>query len=443
MAGRGQGRGVAGNNRMRRDMGGGIIVTAVTLSGRSGLLLSIPNLTFTDLADGQVLVKVDGPIELHDTLADKPFVTLQPHGTTVKVSDKGGLRQYAFNAERLDLTLLNRGRGKGITLELGLKSVSAAYVEQSGDTDQVTIGLTADEVRSIGTDSSDNAAPRMQDLTLPDVRLQLQVVAPPGVLRDPSLTAEQKFQQGLTVAGSLVNGPILALIKLDRGMVNEQGLPCKITFQMDKADFAARADCGAAEMRDTTRSATDPIILTLGQVQAQVAGPVNSLTTPRNLNLLFALRDVQANAALWAMADPKSALPHEAMSLAMDLGLLTRWNVFDESAGVVYKPEAVDLRQFDLNLAGVQASFQGQGTLDPAGSADAPFSEGVLDGKVTGLNRVLNAVQDAGFVGAGDLFPLRAGMMMVFNSGTGDDVLTTHVEAKPGGSLYVNGAQIR
>ena len=77
------------------------------------------------------------------------------------------------------------------------------------------------------------------------------------------------------------------------------------------------------------------------------------------------------------------------------------------------------------------------------GSAALPFTEGVLDGTVSGLARLVDAVAAAGFVAEGDLMPLRAGIAMVFDAGPGPDALTTHVEARPDGSLYVNGARMQ
>ena len=184
-------------------------------------------------------------------------------------------------------------------------------------------------------------------------------------------------------------------------------------------------------------------MLTLQKLLVQMQAPVNSMATPADLNFLASVTDVQVNDAVWALLDAKNALPHDALNLVLDMGMLARWNIFDAATTKDFKPEAITLRQLDVNVAGVTATFSGHGTTDPAGSKDMPFTTGMLDGRVSGLNRLLNAVVASGLMSTGDMFPVRAATAMVFNSEAGTDVQTTHVEARDGGSIFVNGVQLR
>ena len=167
------------------------------------------------------------------------------------------------------------------------------------------------------------------------------------------------------------------------------------------------------------------------------------MTAPANLNMLMTLDGAGLNDAVWDMVDKGKTLPRDPMSLAVDIGLLARWNIFDEATTEDFKPEAMDLRRFDFKIAGVEAAFSGHGTVDPQAPEDQPFKEGVLDGRISGMNRLLNALAEAGMVAAGDLFPVRSGLSMIFNPGARADELVTHVEQRADGSVFVNGVQMK
>jgi hypothetical protein len=287
----------------------------------------------------------------------------------------------------------------------------------------------------------------VMDGTIPALDFTLQAMMPQEMQAADDLPTDQAFDLGFAFEMVLKNGPVDMRVLADakapgQDYVNLTGFACTLAVGMDKRRFSVRDDC--ADGRAQVQGVAFPVegALGSGKLLMQVTGPVNSMAQAENLNFVASLQEFTLNDVLWAEADPKGVLPRDAMNLSLDFGMLARWNIFDEASTRNFEPEALDLRRFDLNMAGVVASFSGHGTVDPEGGDSAPFKEGVLDGRISGLNRLLNAVVQAGFVAAGDLFPVRAGLAMVFKAGAGEDEMTTHVEVGPGGSVFVNGVQM-
>ena len=75
-------------------------------------------------------------------------------------------------------------------------------------------------------------------------------------------------------------------------------------------------------------------------------------------------------------------------------------------------------------------------------AAQVPLPVGTADVRLEGGNKVIDALIKLGVMTEEDAMGARM-MMAMFGQPAGDDVLTSKIEAREGGSIFVNGQQIQ
>ncbi|MEO6298986.1 MAG: hypothetical protein ABIV25_08545 [Paracoccaceae bacterium] len=421
------------------DLQHGIRVDDLLVSNDSGLVISLTGLTFADGANGEVKVAFGPKLEVLAPVTKTALLTVESQGAVLLFKDAA--RGFAIAADSVALISPDSANKAA---RFALDSVTGGITFGMPDGAKmipIEASLHVGDIDYNISDISDPARVVLLDGKIHEVDFK-GAAKMPVAMAGHDLAAEDAFKAGFGFDMTLTNGPMHAHVNSDARDLNATGLACKMTFTMDQGRFAFRDDCGDGELRLKGPDTATEAVLTLQKLLVQVSAPVNSMAKPSDVNFLVSLKDAKANDAVWAKVDPKNALPHDPMSVVLDMAMLARWNIFDDATTEGFKPEAVNLRQFDLNIAGMAASFSGHGITNP-GNYAMPFGEGVLDGKVSGLNRLLNAIIDAGMVSSGDIFPVRAAMAIVFDPGASADVLTTHVETKQDGSIFVNGVQMK
>jgi hypothetical protein len=153
----------------------------------------------------------------------------------------------------------------------------------------------------------------------------------------------------------------------------------------------------------------------------------------------------------WAMFDPTGALPRDPADLSL---LLTGTAKLDlpaitiaESGGAVPpvpEPLTLDIRELAVKAAGAALSGTGAFTFDNSALAmgGPPMPVGTANLRLEGGNKLIDALIAAGLLAEQDAMGARM-MMAMFGKPEGDDILTSQIEAKEGGSIFVNGQQIQ
>jgi Uncharacterized protein conserved in bacteria (DUF2125) len=151
---------------------------------------------------------------------------------------------------------------------------------------------------------------------------------------------------------------------------------------------------------------------------------------------------------VWAMFDPTKTLPRDPATLAVDLTGKVALDIFAmiaaEEAGLTPpEPKIESLKIVDLNLSAAGASVSGTGAFTFDNTGPVPKPNGSSDVTVTGGNGLINSLIAMGVLTQEDATGARMAMAMFMEPGVGDDVLTSTIEARPDGSVYVNGQRMQ
>jgi hypothetical protein len=155
--------------------------------------------------------------------------------------------------------------------------------------------------------------------------------------------------------------------------------------------------------------------------------------------------------AAWAMFDPSGALPRDPANLSIDVAGKAKMDLpalMDaESTGATApdpEPLSLDLRDLAIKVAGAALTGTGSFTFDNSMLAmgGPPMPIGAADLRLEGGNRLIDGLIAVGLMTQEDAMGARM-MMAMFGVPGGEDVLTSKIEAREGGSIFVNGQQIQ
>jgi hypothetical protein len=223
--------------------------------------------------------------------------------------------------------------------------------------------------------------------------------------------------------------------------------PGGMDLRFDRAGFVATGAAGGGSIEATSPSLPIPSIdAAFGPLDFEFRAPIGP--EPGDWRYRIALTDVTANEDAWAALDPQGLLPREPARMVVDLGGRATLDLAGlaaaEAAGAVPPApeiESLDVRELDLAVAGVEATGEGSFTFDNATGTPVPV--GRASGRVTGLDRMLDALVSLGWITPEDARNARLGLAVAFRAGDGPDVRVTEVEARPGGAVFVNGVQVK
>lgn len=160
----------------------------------------------------------------------------------------------------------------------------------------------------------------------------------------------------------------------------------------------------------------------------------------------FNLTGVKASDTIWGMVDPTATLPRDAANLNIDLTANMKWLVdlvkMDKAKGNPAEVQDVTINDITLEVAGARLHGAGAATLD--NSKFPPEPVGQIDIDLKGGIGLLDKLVALGLVPQeqGQMAKMMSGMFAV-PGGDGTDHLTSKVEMKTGGSVLVNGQQVK
>jgi hypothetical protein len=193
-----------------------------------------------------------------------------------------------------------------------------------------------------------------------------------------------------------------------------------------------------------------PVDFTLAEAAFNLAMPVTKSDTAQPFAFLTRLVDLSVSDGIWGMIDPAGQLPHDPATLVLDVNGMGKLNVdfMDPAMMAPDAPppvnpgeiEAVTLNALQLRAAGAELTGSGAATFD--NSAGVPVPLGAVDLKLVGANALIDKLVAMGLLPEDQAMGARM-MMGMFAVPAGDDVLTSKIEFREGGSIFANGQQIQ
>lgn len=220
-----------------------------------------------------------------------------------------------------------------------------------------------------------------------------------------------------------------------------------------QAAFSKAGFLIAADSEPVTATITSPELpfpqldLAFGPAQIEFKFPVIGPEV-RDFRFRMKFDSIAVNDEAWAVLDPTAVLARTPIVLDVDVTGRSSLDVFglmqsdaDGSVPPIPQVERADIVRLLVSAAGAEVAGNGAFTFD--NSAGYPLPMGNADFVVKGANRMVDALITLGVVTADDAMGARMAMALILEPTAEPDVMTSKVEARADGGLYVNGQRMR
>lgn len=437
---------------------GVITLTGVSLGpvGKPAVT-TIAELSIEEQDDGAVALF---PEDIKVAGADGSTGSVEQEGLSVTVfEDEGGLG-YALFADVLNVAFDSNpgadGAAKRAAGTFAFEGLEAHYGrgKEAITVDAVAKHMTTDVAQSDPamsldqTSSSDTA----------DLELSGELVLPEGVdllALDAPGAFPAAMAKGLALAMNWKSGAATSVVDDRNPMMPFSGKFSSPggTFDVsaDQSAFSVDTEMPGLSVEFTPAGAPMAFPVAMDTLKLSYLMP---LAAPEGgeFGLALKLSNLVLGEELWAMVDPGAALPREPANLDLDIAGTAKMDVLamaaaeEQGMGSVAPPEplTLDIRSLGLQLAGAALSGTGAFTFDNSmlEMGGPPMPIGSANLRLEGGNRLIDGLIAIGLLKEEDAMGARM-MMAMFGKAEGEDVLTSQVEAKEGGSIFVNGQQIQ
>ena len=185
-----------------------------------------------------------------------------------------------------------------------------------------------------------------------------------------------------------------------------------------------------------------PAEIGLDGLRIALSGPMLPAPRAAPFELGTTLDRLTFSEGLWAMADPSQTLPHNPMSLHLDLTGTLR--LIGRALGAGKGPAGqlpVEIETASLNalkLSAIGVDLAGSGKAHFLNNGPEPRPVGTADVEITGANALLDRLVAMQLMSQEQATGLRLGLAL-FSVPKGTDGATSHIEADEGGDVRVNG----
>lgn len=433
-------------------------LNGVKMAGKDGGGdVTISEVVLTEEADGSVAIR---PGDITVTLPpDQGSMAIKHNGLVVTVHEDAGGRGYGVTADAIGMIMDIVGQagapGGKVAGNIELTALNGRY---SNQTDGVNVDLSTSRA-VYNLQQVDPAAGLDSDTTsdTADIKVSGKLAIPAGVdlMAIQGSTAFWKaVSDGLAFDLSMSQG-------VSKGTIDDRNpaFPLRASFEAQPGTTTVSAD--GSKLRLETQA--PGLVMEIAPAGAPAAIPASAdmmgmtfempITAPEGgaFELGLTVANLVLGEGAWAMFDPSAALPRDPADLRlllqgtakMDLAAIT----LAEEAGTappVPEPLSLDIKELGLKLAGAALSGTGAFTFDNSMLAmgGPPMPIGTANMRLEGGNKLIDALIAAGLLPEQDAMGARM-MMAMFGKPEGDDILTSQIEAKEGGSIFVNGQQIQ
>ena len=207
------------------------------------------------------------------------------------------------------------------------------------------------------------------------------------------------------------------------------------------------------ESKPVTATITSPempfpqLDLAIGPTALELKFPVIGPDV-QDFRYMLKLDSVTVNDEAWAAFDPTAVLARTPIVLDIDVTGRTSLDMFvlmqadqDGSTPPVPQVERADIVRLLVSAAGAQVAGSGAFTFD--NSLGFPMPRGNADFVVKGANKMVDALISLGVVTSDDAMGARMAMALILEPTAEPDVMTSKIEAREDGGIYVNGQRMQ
>lgn len=431
-------------------------LNGVTLSYSDGAKVTMAEVMLTAEDDGSVMVV---PMDIAVTANGGMSVAIAQEGLMVSVHDDAGGMGYGVMADMLELTF-DGGTGEAGAKTSGKVRFDGLDGRYERATGEALLNLTADDVSyDLATVDPALSLDQVQSGSMKALDIATEMTLPEGVDLT-KLESTQEFgdavRKGLAFVGEIKQGASVSNVE-DRNPMFP--FSAKITGDSGTTgiDLSSEGIMFGGDVKGLA------FVVPPGTMPTEITGSLDSMTfefgmpviateEPGDYLYQIGLKNLVLADSAWALFDPTGALPRTPADLEIDLTGTAKIDLIDLMiSSETEQPPAsmpelltMDINAMTLKLAGAALSGTGAFTFDNAlvAMGGPPMPIGKASVRLEGGNRMIDALVAMGVITSEDAIGARA-MMGAFGRPAGDDVLTSDIEAKEGGSIFVNGQQVQ
>jgi hypothetical protein len=229
-----------------------------------------------------------------------------------------------------------------------------------------------------------------------------------------------------------------------------------LSVAMDESKLSYGITSNGAQMNMSAPDIPLPIELALEEFGFNFLMPISAGEQEQDFGIKVLLGGLSTSEMLWSMVDMTGQLPHDPVTISVDLGGKARMfmDILDPESmaalesGMAMPGEVTALNLNELILSAVGAELTGNGAFtidntDMATFGGVPAPTGALDVKLVGANALLDKLVAMGLLPEDQAMGARmmSGMFMV--PGDGEDTLMSKIEVNGDGSILANGQRIK
>ncbi|MCX7286332.1 MAG: DUF2125 domain-containing protein [Rhodobacterales bacterium] len=446
--------------------GGTLTLNGVSVApaGTSGLTIS--DMVLTEQSDGSVTIAPGADIGVALTGDTKGTAKLVHDGLTLTAREADGGLAYDYAATKLDVVYDTTSPGMSFdgsaapevksSGTVGFAGLSGTYSDIPGTNRTIGLDLKADALDY--TTASDDPSMEMKQKTTSEtanVEISFDFALPsttPMTSMGDAASFGAALQEGMSVSFSTKQGD-------SNGTMNQESafMPMDMVIKagggeatglFNKDTFSIKSSGSGLAIDVTSAMLPVPVKITSGAIEFGLTSPVMAADAAGDYGFVMKLSQFSVNEEAWAMLDPGGALSREAADIAIDVSGKTKLDfvgmIAAEETGVeppVPAVETLDINQLALKVAGAALTGTGAFTFDNTSGMPMPLGEANVS--VTGANALIDGLIKTGLVAEQDAMGARMMMGAFMSPGANPDELTSKIEAKAGGEIYVNGQRVQ
>lgn len=425
----------------------------------------IDEIRLMDLGDGTVEITMSDSYTMTVTtpamdgieppVAQTITISVNAPGAVTIASGTPEALSYEFSVPTMTLSLVTAADAVDpVNVELSAVNTAGSYLVEGVDPMTVSGGFGADSL-SLAVKAKGDAGTTDLDMTAAVGAIETSfdaTILDEETMKDMAAAMAAGFGFHFDTAYGATSFTV---------NVVEAGSPTMIAGGVDSGSVAFGIDADLLDYQTSSKglnltisSAEIPfpeVKLGLGEGGFGLTMPTGPSDAPADFSFLAKLVDLSISDEIWGMLDPAGALPHDPATVILD-GKGTaqlKTSLFDESVMGSDAPPG-DLLSFDLTqllvkLAGAELTGSGAFTFDNTDLTTfqgMPAPTGMIDLKVSGVNKLIDTLISMGLLTEDDAMGGRMMLSMFANPGDGEDVFTSVLEFKDKG-FYANGQRLQ
>ena len=446
--------------------GGTLTLNGVSVAPAGSGGLTISDMVLTEEADGTVKIVPGADMGIAMSGDTKGTAKLVHDGLTLTAREADGGLAYDYAATKLEVVYDTTSPGVSFdetpakeiksSGTVGFSGLTGTYSDIPGTNRTISLAVKADKLGY--TTTSDDPTMELKQTTVSETAnvemafdFAMPSTTPLSAMVDTAAFGTA-LQEGLSVSFSTKQGesngtmsqestfmPMEMVIKAGGG--DAKGVFNKDTFSITSTGTGLALDVTSAMM-------PVPVKVSMGQVEFGLTSPVMAAETAGDFGLVMKLAQLTVNEEAWAMLDPGAALKRDPADLAINISGKTKLDfiamIQAEETGMeppVPAIETLNITEMALKVAGAALTGTGAFTFDNTMGIPMPLGEANVT--VTGANALIDGLIATGLVAEEDAMGARMMMGAFMSPGANPDELTSKIEAKAGGEIYVNGQRVQ